>query len=297
MDNKYGTHWPFYDLNSWDNEIEQQAFIIKAFQTIQPNDPAIPSMKKWLLSQKETTHWPTAKSTSVAIAALLGGDDPNLLSNTPLQITIGSKIFQTSILNKENGSTPIKIQYQDNQIQKEYASIAIQSLAEKQTDELSYSGNITYRYFQDRNTTIENDLQIPAISLSRSLISAADKGIPFAIVDSSSFQTGDELIVELKLHAARAMDYIHIQDTHAATFENTDASSETIYQSGITVYKTSDDFATHFYIDHIEPGNYVFHYKVKLTHKGWLSTGYAKAECYYAPTIQTHTGTQIIYCR
>jgi hypothetical protein len=51
--------------------IETQALLIEAFTEVSNNHKSVDDMKVWLLKNKQTKNWPTTKSTTEAVYALL----------------------------------------------------------------------------------------------------------------------------------------------------------------------------------------------------------------------------------
>ena len=47
--------------------------------------------------------------------------------------------------------------------------------------------------------------------------------------------------------------------------------------------------ATHFFVDYLPKGNYVFEYPVRVQHRGVYSTGFAAIQCLYAPEFNSHS--------
>ena len=55
------------------------------------------------------------------------------------------------------------------------------------------------------------------------------------------------------------------------------------YQDGLGYYEMTKDTASHFYIDYLPKGVYVFEYSVRVQHKGQYQSGMANIQCLYAP--------------
>src|SRR5262249_32816018 len=61
------------------------------------------------------------------------------------------------------------------------------------------------------------------------------------------------------------------------------------YQDGLAYYETTRDTASHFFIDYMPKGTYVFEYATRVVHKGQYQTGVAQIQCMYAPEFNSHS--------
>uniref|UniRef100_UPI0031D2FC3A carboxypeptidase-like regulatory domain-containing protein n=1 Tax=Flavobacterium sp. TaxID=239 RepID=UPI0031D2FC3A len=79
--NKAGWYW-------YQAPIETQALLIEAFAEVTQDTKSVDAMKVWLLKNKQTKNWPTTKSTTEAIYALLmqGTDWLSVKDNTVIKL-------------------------------------------------------------------------------------------------------------------------------------------------------------------------------------------------------------------
>ena len=61
------------------------------------------------------------------------------------------------------------------------------------------------------------------------------------------------------------------------------------YQDGLAYYESTRDTASHFFIDYLPKGIYVFEYSTRIQLKGRYQTGVASIECMYAPEFNSHS--------
>jgi uncharacterized protein YfaS (alpha-2-macroglobulin family) len=61
------------------------------------------------------------------------------------------------------------------------------------------------------------------------------------------------------------------------------------YQDGLGYYESTRDTATHFFMDYLSKGVYVFEYSMRIQHKGKYQTGMASIQCLYAPEFNSHS--------
>jgi hypothetical protein len=100
---------------------------------------------------------------------------------------------------------------------------------------------------------------------------------------------GDELVVRLELRTDRDMEFVHLKDQRGSGTEPVDVLSQYRTQDGLAYYQSTRDTATHFFIDRLPAGTYVFEYSTRVQLKGEYQTGLAEIECMYAPEFNSHS--------
>ena len=102
---------------------------------------------------------------------------------------------------------------------------------------------------------------------------------------------GDEIVCRVVLRTDRDMEYVHLKDHRGSGTEPVTVLSKYKYQDGLAYYESTQDTATHFFIDYLPKGTYVFEYAVRVQHKGVYPTGLAHIECMYAPEFNSHSAS------
>jgi hypothetical protein len=100
---------------------------------------------------------------------------------------------------------------------------------------------------------------------------------------------GDELVVRIELRVDRDMEYVHMKDQRGSGTEPVDVLSRYRYQDGLGYYQSTRDTATHFFMDYLPKGTYVFEYSTRIQNRGKYQTGIASIECMYAPEFNSHS--------
>ena len=67
-----------------------------------------------------------------------------------------------------------------------------------------------------------------------------------------------------RLRADRDFEYVHLKDMRGAGTEPVMYFLATKYQDGLAYYESTKDTATHFFIDYLPKGTYVFEYDLKI---------------------------------
>jgi uncharacterized protein YfaS (alpha-2-macroglobulin family) len=102
-------------------------------------------------------------------------------------------------------------------------------------------------------------------------------------------KVGDELVVRIVLRVDRDMEYVHLKDHRGSGCEPVNVLSHYKYQDGLAYYESTRDTASHFFIDYLPKGAYVFEYATRVVHKGQYETGTATIQCMYAPEFNSHS--------
>jgi len=100
---------------------------------------------------------------------------------------------------------------------------------------------------------------------------------------------GDELVVRIELRVDRDMEYVHLKDQRGSGTEPVNVNSRYKYQDGLAYYESTRDVASHFFIDYLPKGVYVFEYSTRVQLRGQYQTGVAQIQCMYAPEFNSHS--------
>jgi uncharacterized protein YfaS (alpha-2-macroglobulin family) len=104
-------------------------------------------------------------------------------------------------------------------------------------------------------------------------------------------QPGDTVVVRVELRTDRDMEYVHMKYHRGSGLEPVDVLSLYRFQDGLAYYESTKDTATHFFIDYLPKGTYVFEYALRVVHRGTYQSGMAHIECMYAPEFNSHSGS------
>lgn len=279
---KSGYGWFWYEA-----PIERQALLIEAFNTITHDAESVEKMQLWLLKQKQTQSWPTTKSTTEAIYALL-------LNNTQLEnekgvtLTLGDRWIYTEgdgSMQAEAGTGYIKNTWKGGDVTADMSTLKI----DKQTSGPAWGG-LYWQYLENLDK-VEHS-QDGCISIQKQLykVGIGDRGeVLTAITEDSPLKVGDRVRVRVEIRTDRDMEYVHLKDMRASCFEPTNVLSGYRHQDGLWYYESTRDAATNFFIDYLPKGTYVFEYTLVATMPGAYSNGLTTIQCMYAPEFTSHS--------
>ena len=278
-----GMFWRDLELSWWwfHAPIETQAMMIEAFDEVLNDAQAVEECKVWLLKQKQTQDWKTSKATADAVYALLLRGDNLLASDELVQVTLGETVIKPQQV--EAGTGFYEERFLRNEITPELGRITV-----KKVDKGVAWGSVHWQYLEDmaKVTAYEGT----ALTLHKSLYikRSTTKG-PVLEAVQGPLAVGDELVVRVVLKSDRDMEYVHLKDQRASGTEPVNVLSSYKYQDGLGYYESTRDTASHFFIDYLPKGTYVFEYATRVVHKGAYQSGMATIQCMYAPEFNSHS--------
>ena len=292
-----GRFWRDTELSWWwyRAPIETQALMIEAFDEVSSDAQAVEDCRVWLLKQKQTQDWKTTTATADAIYALLLRGK-NLLANDQLvEVSVGG-INVTPGMNSQmqTPNTEVRTQvepgtgFYEHHFSGAEVKAKMGEITVKKMDEGVSWGSVHWQYFEDisKVTAYEG----APLKLTKTLFTKVNtaKG-PTLVPVTGPLAVGDELVVRLELRSDRDMEYVHLKDQRGSGTEPVDVLSRYQYQDGLAYYESTRDTATHFFIDYLPKGTYVFEYSTRVQQRGSYQTGMAQIQCMYAPEFNSHS--------
>jgi uncharacterized protein YfaS (alpha-2-macroglobulin family) len=98
----------------------------------------------------------------------------------------------------------------------------------------------------------------------------------------------------LELRVDRDMEFVHLKDLRATGFEPLSVLSQYKFQDGLGYYESTRDVATHFFMDYVRKGVYVFEYSLRAVHRGKFQSGVATIQSMYAPEFSSHSESVLL---
>jgi uncharacterized protein YfaS (alpha-2-macroglobulin family) len=306
-----GRFWRDTELSWWwyRAPIETQALMIEAFDEVAGDAQAVDDCRVWLLKQKQTQDWKTTTATADAVYALLlrgknllasdklvevsvGGinvtpveaDVRRLKSNAPGQTPPKSESLLTSAATSvEPGTGFYERRFTGSEVKAKMGEITV-----KKVDEGVSWGSVHWQYFEDISKV--TPYEGTPLKLKKTLFTKINtaKGPTLEPV-KGPLAVGDELVVRIELRVDRDMEYVHLKDQRGSGTEPVNVLSRYKYQDGLAYYESTRDTASHFFIDYLPKGNYVFEYSTRVQQRGSYQTGMAQIQCMYAPEFNSHS--------
>ncbi|MBX7120638.1 MAG: hypothetical protein K1X42_00765 [Opitutaceae bacterium] len=278
-----GMHWRDNGNGWWWHRapIETQAMMVEVFAEVARDRQAVEDCLVGLLKQKQTQHWPTTKSTADAIYALLI-QGPQLLSSDAIaQVSVGGKLL-----------VPIKVEAGTGFFEQIFpggeVNPAMSRIVVTKSDKGIAWGGVHWQYLEDIGKVTSSTGTPLALSKRLFVKETTSRGQVLKPV-SGPLAVGDELVVRLELRADRDMEYVHLKDARGSGTEPVNVLSRYRYQDGLGYYESTRDAASHFFIERLPRGTYVFEYPLRVQLRGDYPAGIAEVQCMYAPEFSSHS--------
>ena len=282
-DDELGMFWRDTELSfSWQHApIETQAMMIEAFDEVMDDQKAVEDCKVWLLKQKQTQDWKTTKATADAVYALLLRGSNVLASDERVTVSLAGQEIKPEKVEAGTGF------YEEKFVRGEIKP-AMGEISVKKVDQGVAWGSVNWQYLEDMSKVTAYDGT--PLKLTKTLYTReyTKKG-PVMEPVVGPVKVGDELVVRIVLRTDRDMEFVHLKDHRGAGTEPVNVLSRYKYQDGLGYYESTRDMASHFFIDYLPKGTYVFEYSTRIVHRGRYQTGFASIQCMYAPEFGGHS--------
>ena len=285
-----GMYWPVdWGYYWYQLPVETQALMIEVFGEVANDPKAVEELRIWLLKNKQTNRWESTKATAEAVYALLIGTDfrqgqATWLSNTlPVQVSMGGKTLK--VREYEPGTGYFKEQWAGREVKPSWSEIKVQN----PNSNIAW-GAAYWQYFEDLDKI--KDFQKTPLTIVKQLFleeNSPSGPVLRPVGEGQRLKRGDRLKVRVEIRTDRAMEFVHLKDMRAAGFEPLNVLSQYKWQDGLGYYESTRDLATHFFIEYLPRGTFVFEYPLVVSHRGDMSNGVTTMQCMYAPEFSSHS--------
>jgi hypothetical protein len=279
-----GMYWPVdWGYYWYQLPVETQALMVEVFGEVAADTKAVEELRIWLLKNKQTNRWESTKATAEAVYALLLFGD-NWLENTkPVQVYLGEKAMKVN--EYEPGTGYFKQQWQGSAVKNAWADIKVEN-----PNANIVWGAAYWQYFEDLDKI--KDFKKTPLTISKQLFTEENSPtgpILKPIAEGQSLKRGDKIKVRIEIRVDRAMEFVHLKDMRASGFEPLNVLSGYRWQGGLGYYESTQDLATHFFMDYLPRGTFVFEYPLVVSLRGDMSNGITTMQCMYAPEFTSHS--------
>lgn len=263
--------------------IETQAIMIEAFDEVANDKDAVEACRVWLLKQKQTQDWKTTKATADAVYSLLLRGTDMLASDVLVQVKVGDLKIEPKKV--EAGTGFYEERFVKSEVKPEMGRIEV-----KKSDPGVSWGSVHWQYLEDMSKV--TPYEGTPLTLKKMLyIKENTESGPVLKAVAGPVKVGDELVVRVELRVDRDMEYVHLKDQRGSGVEPVNVLSTYRFQDGLAYYESTRDTASHFFIDYLPKGTYVFEYSTRVVHRGQYQTGMAEIQCMYAPEFNSHSAS------
>ncbi len=285
MEDEMGMFWREGEASWWwyRAPIETQALMIEVYDEVANDAEKVEELKIWLLKQKQTQNWKTTKATADACYGLLLRGTDRLASDQLVEVNLGGIEIEPG--NVEAGTGFYEQKFIRGEIKPSMGKITVT----KKDDGIAW-GSVHWQYLEDVGN-IKPYEGTPLTMKKALFIKNNTPDGPKITPVTGEVKVGDELVTRVEIRVDRAMEYVHLKDYRGSGTEPVNVLSQYKFQDGLAYYESTKDTASHFFIDYLPRGTYVFEYSVRVQHRGVYETGIAELQCMYAPEFNSHSGS------
>jgi hypothetical protein len=254
-----------------------------------------------LAAQAEANQdWKTTKATADAVYALLLRGRDLLGSDALVQLRVGDLDLTPSATNPlpagkkpsvEPGTGFYEVRFAGSEVRPEFGKIEV-----RKTDAGVAWGSVHWQYFEDM-AKVTPHTNTPLTLVKKLYLKRNTASGPVIEPVRGALAPGDEVVTRVELRTDRDMEYVHLKDQRGSGTEPVNVLSRYKYQDGLAYYESTRDTASHFFIDYLPKGTYVFEYSSRVQLKGEYQSGVANIECMYAPEFNSHSGSTMLTVR
>ena len=237
--------------------------MIEAFDEVMDDQKAVEECKVWLLKQKQTQDWKTTKATADAVYGLILRGADLLASDAIVEVSLGGQTVEPEKVEAGTGFYEKRFAAGGDQAGDGRASTVTK------TDKGIAWGGVHWQYLEDISKITPHE-QNPLRLKKDVFVRRQTKTGPVIEPVKGPLAVGDTLVVRIELRTDRDMEYVHMKDHRGSGLEPVNVLSQYRYQDGLAYYEATKDTATHFFIDYLPKGTYVFEYPLRVVHRGRL---------------------------
>ena len=234
---------------------------------------------KWLLTTREDQHWQTTKATAAAIDMLQKEKGSAVGENRSFSADIsGQHLYVSDDLLNGVPSAFVPARQLPAAI----------TLKQQGTNA---SGALTWYYFAKPASL---DTLNKAVHIRKQFYSYDKNKGWIAFTNNTHLQTGDKVRVKLTIETASRLKFVHISDPRAAAFEPADNNSGYQYNNGLSYYQSVKDTGLDIFTESVPRGISEISYDMIVAMEGQFTSGPARLQCMYQPSVTAYGRPAII---
>lgn len=264
------------------NTLLTTARVLKAFSSIEPDNPAVDRIRQWLVVSKQVQNWGDNTMTVAVINAILSsGTDWTHASESP-EVSLNGMPLSVDNITNVAGSFTINLPSSE-------ASDAV--LAIRRSASGPAWGGVIAQYIAPIQEV--KAASVPQLSIKKNVyfLSDNDKAQNSEMQD---MKVGDKAKVTLTIVSDRDIEYVAITDPRAACLEPVDQISGYTSSDGVWFYREVRNESTNIFIPFLSKGAHSISYDCFVDRRGEYSLGVVNAQSQYAPAITAHSAGKVI---
>jgi len=282
-------HW-------WDNPVETNAAVLRAYLAVRPDSDLAPMMVKWMVNNRRGNHWQSTKETAMAVYALADfiRVKKELAPDYTITVDFGGRVSRTYRVNRDNAL------FFDNRfiVGDEVIGDGAQPLTitVKGTGTLYYTAYLKYFSREEDLKGAGNEIFVERryFKLTPRLVNHTEgkrtwQELTYDRSELKSrawLRSGDLVEVELVLEAKNDYEYLVFEDMKPAGCEPVEVRSGTGEGAGVYSYMELRDEKVVFFISHMPQGRRAVRYRVRAEIPGQFHALPTNGYSMYAPDVR-----------
>jgi uncharacterized protein YfaS (alpha-2-macroglobulin family) len=268
----------------WDNDIETNAWALRAVVAIDPHSDVAPRLARWLLGQRHHGHyWRSTRDTALAVAAL--GDYVTIpqaaAAECAVILRVDGKVVRRAVVTPESFlKTDPRLVLDGSDLPPGRHRITVTKTGR---GELAYAWQL--RTFV-KGGPIRAEGKGMAVRREYYRVTAEGVTAREPLAPRERLAAGDVLEVVLRVAADSAYDYLAFEDPKPAGCEHVQLQSGTLWFGSTWANVELRDDRVLLFVPYLERGEHVFRYRLRAevpgTFRALPATGFAM----YAPEIR-----------
>ena len=295
----------------WNNDIETNAWALRALVKLKPNNPHAPKMVKWLLNNRRNGYyWRSTRDTTMVINAMsdfvtaTGEGEPDYELTLDLD---DGRVVKTVKINKDNFFT------YDNRFVVEGVTLGGGKHKLKITKNgkgaLYYNTYLRYFTKEEHITAAGHELKVDRSYYRLEQIpyevevegadgqKLMEKRLRYQRIPvnhGDTVKSGDVVQVELKIASDNDYTFLALEDMKPAGFEPTQLKSGGEGQEGFYSYMELRDEKTVFFVNAVQQGEHLLRYRLRAEVPGAFHALPTKFYAMYVPELKANSNEHVI---
>jgi len=284
-------HW-------WDNPVETNAAVLRAYMAIRPDDEFASMIVKWMVNNRRGNHWESTKETAMAVYALADfmRVKKELAPDYTISVDFDGKVQRTYRVNRDNAL------FFDNRfiVGDEVIGDGAQTLtiSVKGTGTLYYSAYLKYFSLQEDIKGGGNEIFVQRryFKLTPRVVEKKERGQAWQeleydrteLMSGAQLRSGDLVEVELTMDAKNDYEYLVFEDMKPAGCEPVEVRSGYGAGEGAGVYPYVElrDEKVAIFISDMPQGTRAVRYQLRAEIPGIFHALPTNGYSMYAPDVR-----------
>jgi uncharacterized protein YfaS (alpha-2-macroglobulin family) len=280
----------------WDNPVETNAAVLRAYLAVRPESDLPPMMVKWMVNNRRGNHWQSTKETAMAVYALADymRVTKELAPDYTITVDLDGKVQRTYRVNRENAL------FLDNRfiVGDEVIGDGTQTLTIKVqgAGTLYYSAYLKYFSLEEDLKGAGNEIFVQRryFRLTPRLVDKQEQGRKWQeltydreeLPSGAHLASGDLIEVELVVDAKNDYEYLVFEDMKPAGCEPVEVRSGAADSSGVYSYIELRDEKAAVFISHMPQGTRAVRYRMRAEIPGEFHALPTNGYSMYAPDVR-----------